>query len=233
MNPYKGYLLVVATTVTLNALLLTCSGRAASQASATFDEERVRHLLEVIGTQAPSMPVPKEIEETRDRAVREAYWAQRNAAFEAFEAKMRAATDELAAMGDNAVDRLVGELNNPLAGAARRHRIVVVLAKIGTLKAREELLEIALAEDRPGKTYASWAARNLVKVAPGQERIVRLLESDDSRVLGVALSHLRGVSIDSSLLSSMRRFLQATEYRPGTNLGIRYKAAYVLASDRS
>jgi len=213
--------------------LLSCPGRAASQASATFDEERVRHLLEVIGTQAPSMPVPKEIEETRDRAVREAYWAQRNAAFEAFEAKMRAATDELAAMGDNAVDRLVGELNNPLAGAARRHRIIVVLAKIGTLKAQQELLKIALAEDRPARAHAFWAARNLVEIAPDKGQIISLLEADDERVISVALSHLPGVGIDSSVLSSMRRFLQANEYHPAVNLAIRTKAAIVLASDKS
>ena len=60
MNRYTISSLAVILVV-LVEVLLTCSHCAASQASGTPDEDRLKHLLEVIGTKAPAMPVPKEI----------------------------------------------------------------------------------------------------------------------------------------------------------------------------
>jgi len=231
MNRYTISSLAVILVV-LVEVLLTCSHCAASQASGTPDEDRLKHLLEVIGTKAPAMPVPKEIEQTKDRAAREAYWAQRQARFAAFDAQINAATDELAAMGDGIIDRLVREYHKPIG--APGHQIIVVLAKIGTPRARERLLDIATAEHTPRRAYlASWAARNLVKISPNKEQIIPLLKSDDPDVLCIALQHLPGVSVDERLLGELRGFLQSTEYHPVVNFTLRMHAASVLATDGS
>jgi HEAT repeat protein len=225
MNRYVNYLHVVASAVLITTLHAYCSG-GASQESPSVDEERVRQLLEVLGKKAPAIPVPKEIEQTKDRAAREAYWAQRQARFAAFDAQINAATDELAAMGNGIIDRLIREYHKPVG--APRHRIIVVLAKIGTSKARDALLDIATAKYNPDRTsYSSWAARNFVKIAPDKEAILQLLRSDDPEVIGVALQHLSGVAVDGRLLGSLRGFLQSTTYH------LRTHAASVLVNDSS
>ncbi len=229
MNRYVNYLYVVASAVLITTLH-AYSSRGASQESPSVDEERVRQLLEVLGTRPASIPVPEEIRETKDRVAREAYWAQRQARFAAFDAQINAATDELAAMGDGIIDRLVREYHKPVG--APRHQIIVVLAKIGTPRARERLLDIAIAKHDPKRTSrASWAARNLVKISPNKEQIIPLLKSDDPDVISIALQHLPGVPVDETLLGQLRGFLQSTEYHPVVNFALRMHAASVLARD--
>jgi len=211
-------------------LLFVCSKGALSQTNGRLDEERLNHLLEAIGERAPSIPVPPEIEKSKDRKVRDEYFAKRKLQFEEHEARINAAIDEIAAMGDDVVDRLAGKYRTRIG--APRHKIIVVLAKIGTPKAREALLDIATAKYNPNQTsYSDWAARNFVKIAPGKETILPLLKSDNPDVISVALQHLPGVAVDGRLLGSLKGFLQSTEYHPIMNFALRMKAASVLAND--
>jgi len=224
--------------VIMLALLIACPTGAAvrtrgnTRQSGHLDEGRLGSLLDILRTQPPSLPVPSEIQQSKDREVRDEYFAARKRQFEEHEAKVNAAIEELAAMGDDVVDWLDRQYRAPIV--APQHKIITVLAMIGTPKARESLLNIAIAKYDPNRTSCStWAARNLVRIAPEKETAIQLLKSDDPRVIDVGLQNLHGVSIDSTLLASLGRFLQSTGYNPVMNYAMREHAGLVIAKDSS
>lgn len=223
-------------TATAVVLLIACPMGAAVRTrggvpqASQLDEKRLKSLLDTASTRAPSLQVPLEIEQSKDAKVREEYFAARKRQFEEHEAKVNAAADELAAMGDSIVDWLGRQYRAPIG--THKHRVIVILAKIGTPKARESLLNIAIAKYDPNQTsYSAWAARNFVKIAPDKEAILPLLKSEDPDVISVALQHLPGVSVDGRLLGSLRSLLQSTEYHPIVNFAMRMKAVSVIAKD--
>ncbi|MGE5295461.1 MAG: HEAT repeat domain-containing protein [Solirubrobacterales bacterium] len=196
-----------------------------------LDKERLNSLLEILRTQPLSLPVPPEIEQSKDQKVRDEYFAARRRIFEEHDAKISAAVEELAAMGDDIVDWLLREYRAPIK--APQHKIIVVLARIGTPKARDSLLNIATApySNSSQDAYAAWAARNYVKITNDKQDLLPLLKSNNPDVISVGLQQMPGVPVDDALLDLLRGYLQSTRYHPVINFAIRTKAASVLTGD--
>lgn len=146
------------------------------------------------------------------------------AAEETRRAEMDQAMAELRAIGDGAIEPLMVELRRSHMSAHFRHRTVGLLRSIGTPKAREGLLQIALGQYSPREFGSGWAARKYVEIMQEQSDAKKLLVSNDTDVQAVALSALRGVSVDIELLTRLEGFLQSDHY-------LRASAAKVIATD--
>jgi len=236
MNLNRTHVLAAAGVVTL-ALLITGPISAAARTRRNtnqfdhLDKERLDSLLEILRTRPPSLPVPPEIEQSKDQKIRDEYFAARRRVFEEHDARINAAVEELAAMGDDIVDWLLREYRAPIK--APQHKIIVVLARIGTPKARDSLLNIATApySNSSQDAYAASAARKYVEITSEKQTLLPLLKSNNPDVVSVALQRLPGVPGDDALLDSLRGYLQSTRYHPVINFAIRAKAAAVLAGD--
>ena len=141
-------------------------------------------------------------------------------------AEVDQAIARLRAMGDEAIEPLMDELRRSGNGYLE-HRAVSLLRSIGTAKARESLLRIALGRDSPAGVGfgSSWAARNYVQMLQERSEAKKLLASRDTGVQGVALHALRGVSVDVDLFNQLEGFLQSkSDY-------LRTQAADIMAAD--
>lgn len=104
MNLKRTRVLAAAGVVTL-ALLITGQTNAPVRTRRNMsqfdhlDKERLDSLLEILRTRPPSLPVPPEIEQSKDRKIRGEYFAARRRVFEEHDARISAAVEELA--GDN------------------------------------------------------------------------------------------------------------------------------------
>lgn len=148
-----------------------------------------------------------------------------------YEEKMRRAEVDqaiakLRAMGDEAIEPLMDELQRS-DNVYLQHRTVSLLQSIGTSKARESLLRIALGQDSPrGIGFgSSWAARNYVKILQDRSDAKKLLASKNPDVLGIALKPLQGVPVDTELFKRLEQLLQYKDYY------LRVSAAKVIAAD--
>ena len=141
-------------------------------------------------------------------------------------AEMDKTTTELRAMGDGAIEPLMEELRRS-KNVYLRHRAVSLLQSIGTSKARESLLQIALGQDSPkGIGFgSSWAARNYVKILKDKSDAKKLLTSNNTAVQDIGLHTLRGVSMDVDFLNQLEGFLQSNEYY------LRASAVEVITAD--
>jgi hypothetical protein len=133
---------------------------------------------------------------------------------------------ELRAVGDDAIGPLLDELRRS-SNVHLEHRVVSLLQSIGTPKAREGLLQIALGQDSPeGIGFGdSWAARNYVKILKDKSDAKKLLASKDTDVQDIALHTLPGVSVDVDFLKQLEGFLQSNEFY------VRMSASDVIAAD--
>jgi HEAT repeat protein len=141
-------------------------------------------------------------------------------------AELDQAIARLRAVGDEAIEPLLDALQKS-GNVYLEHRAVSLLRSMGTGRARESLLRIALGRDSPGGVGfgSSWAARNYVQLLEDRSDAKRLLASKDTGVQGVALFTLPGVSIDVALFHQLEGFLQSkSDY-------LRTRAAIVMATD--
>lgn len=190
--------------------------------------EEINRLLEAASIKSPSIPVPEEIQNSKDWEKRRQYFEQRHLRFQEVEDKREKARNELAAMGDDVIDPLL----KIFRGAKFDDAIIMVLKRIGTAKARGSLLNIAL--EPKNKSYESTrtaAARSYIALTNDKEDVKKLLASSDDDTLSVALQNLPGVTIDTELLKRLDELLQSTQYHPVLNFAIRTKATAVIAAD--
>jgi len=189
-------------------------------------QEKIIQLLEVAGTKDLSIPIPEEIEKSRDMAKRKQYFEERHRKFQEIEAKREQARNELAAMGEEIIEPLLGMYRK----GRYRSNIIRVLKKIGTPKAQSSLLNISL--ERNGfYNLGTSAAQYYIELAKNKEDIKKLLVSSDDDILDVALQNLPGVTIDSELLKRLDELLQSKQYHPVLNFSLRTKAAAVIEAD--
>lgn len=134
------------------------------------------------------------------------------------------AKSDLKAMGDEAVEAIM-VYENWKKGANYRHRAVTVLAEIGTGKAQEALLDIALGRGAAKGRGSSWAAKNYVNIIQDKSNAAKLLDSTDSSVLDSALKALKGQPVEADLLEKLKKLLIAKDYH------LRNEAAAVMGKD--
>ena len=77
----------------------------------TERQEKISRLLAVLAAKVPSIPVPEEIEKSRDMAKRKQYFEEMHRKFQQIEEKYEQARNELAAMGDDVVAQLFRDIS--------------------------------------------------------------------------------------------------------------------------
>ncbi len=103
MNLKRTRVLAAAGVVTL-ALLITGQTNAPVRTRRNtsqfdhLDKERLDSLLEILRTRPPSLPVPPEIEQSKDRKIRGEYFAARRRVFEEHDARISAAVEAVPIM---------------------------------------------------------------------------------------------------------------------------------------
>ena len=186
----------------------------------------IKRLLEISGTKGPSIPVPEEIEKSRDMAKRKKYFVERHRKFQEIEAKREQARNELAAMGEEIIEPILEMYRSGRFDSS----VIRVLKKIGTPKARISLLNISL-ELNGFYNLGTSAARYYIELTKNKEDIKKLLVSSEDDILSVALQNLPGLTIDAELLKRLDELLQSTQYHPSSNFSLRIKAAAVISAD--
>jgi len=132
---------------------------------------------------------------------------------------------------DQAVEAIMKRYNETNNNSFR-HRAVQIFERLGTAKAQDALLDIALgrtAAELPGSH--AWAARAYIEVIPDKADARELLASRESAVLNPALLALRGVPVDAALLKRIREIVERQEKDAANWLGLRVSTANVVSSD--
>jgi hypothetical protein len=186
---------------------------------------KVNQLLEIAGTRSPSRPIPEEIQKEKDKAIRDKYFEERQRLFQEEEDNRERARNELAAMGDEIIDQLIEIYKD----SKYENHIAIVLKKIGTQKAKETLLNMAIGQNGFNWSYST-AAQNYVEVAKDKkEDIKALLVSSDSDILGIALQGMKGLTID---VESLKRLDEIMQTKQAPDYILRSKAAEVISADK-
>lgn len=133
---------------------------------------------------------------------------------------------DLAAMGDEVVDPLMEKVRRE-SDSSFQHRTVRVLREIGTPKAQEALLDIALARGPIKGTGSRWAALKYIETLHNKSDARKLLVSKRSDVLSDALLSLVGEPIDANLLGQLETSLESETWF------LRLHAAMVMGADQS
>lgn len=230
MRPTRKRLLVHVL-ATISVMFLVYSPSYGSDSS-VLDEARVSRLLKTLGTKSLAIPVPAEIQESKDQGMRDDYFAKRKLQFDAFEAEIDAAMTELVSMGDAIIEPLVGGLlkgGPDIDRASLEVRVPEVLARMETPQAMDTLLEMALG--RSPWAYPNHVALHhfLQKATADDAR--RLLTSDDPEVLLKTLQRSPGIRLDLQLLARLEQLLQAKGSYAPVNVSLRQRAASVIAKD--
>ena len=161
---------------------------------------KVKQLLEVASAQSLSRAIPED--------------------------KRELAINELAAMGDD----IIVQLAEIYKSDRYKNNIVIVLKKIGTQKAKETLLNMALGQNGFNETYST-AARQYIELAGEKEELKTLLVSTNSLILSEALLGIKGIKVDADLLQRLDEILQSVQYNPVLNCALRTNAANIIVAD--
>ena len=127
-------------------------------------------------------------------------------------AELDKAIVDLEAMGDEAVAAIMGHGEWNRMNRAFQHRAVGVLTRIGTSKAQQGLLDIALGRGPVKGQGSNWAARNYVKVIKNRGDAKKLLTSKRPDVLCTALKAIEGLSVDADSLGQLENLLKSKRY---------------------
>lgn len=159
----------------------------------------IKRLIELSYYQAP----PEEIRKNPSKLSK--YWAGQA------EKRWNAKTErnkiiaELSHYGDKAIEPILRDLSNvPQIGYAD------ILARIGTPKARNILLDVALGKSSYRGNNIS-AAEYYLKVIRDKIEAKKLLVAEDINVLVMALRALEGVAIDNELFYLLEKLLHSKE----------------------
>lgn len=130
------------------------------------------------------------------------YWVEQADKRVAAKNELKEAMRNLAKMGDEAIEPIVDEIRgNP------KIKYDEVLALIGTERAREILLDMALG--RQGFEWSGLSATDsYLRVIKNKKEAAKLLVSDNVNVKIAALRHLIGVKVDYELFSILTSLLR-------------------------
>jgi len=157
-------------------------------------QERIEHLFAILGEKMPTLRNPG-IPSSKD----ETYMNYCN--------RVTSATQELARMGDPAVDRIIGRLRRAQSGNFRQGGLEA-LKLIGSKKAQDALLDMALG--RNGFEPSSDAARtygHMMWEGKDYAACKVLLSSSDVGVQSAGLSGMRRIALDLDLFEKVRKYL--------------------------
>lgn len=130
------------------------------------------------------------------------YWAKQADKRVAAKNELREAMRDLAKMGDEAIEPIVDEIRGN-----SKIQYDEVLALIGTKRAREILLDMALG--RHGFKRGSFSAANsYLRTIKNKKEANKLLVSNNVSVKTAALKHLIGVKVDYELFSNLKSLLR-------------------------
>lgn len=150
------------------------------------------------------------------------------------EAKHRQAVqdtiDQLAAMGDMAVDPIVRKMKSKDRSPEFTGYALMVLGKINTPKSQQALLSIALGKNGISSSM-SFAIEYYVKNLKDKSQAIVFLKSNDDGLIEDVLNSLRGSSIDDPLFSSLEYLMQSNRFDSYGCVSIKEKTARILASD--
>lgn len=182
------------------------------------NQDRVGQLFAILGETLPAITDPN-ADRSKDHEI---YMAHRN--------RITSATQELARMGDPAVDRIIDELRR--ATDVSYVSGCEALRLIGSEKSQNALLDMALG--RNGFEPDSNAARIYVEMMEERKDKAAckvLLTSTDRDVLFEALRGIWGVELDADSFEKVRKCLK---YQGGTMASIlRERSIGVIAADPS
>ena len=143
----------------------------------------------------------------------------------ASERKLAEAVRRLQAGGDSAVEEIMGQGHRG-QGFLFWHRAMPILGAIGSDRARQALLGLALGSVKSMQpALLGRAARSLVSSSAGAPEVRSLLASKEERVLSVALLALAGQSLGDRLTRRVCSLLRAESF------GVRNAAAKALVED--
>ena len=128
---------------------------------------------------------------------------------EARRMELEQAVVDLKAKGDEAVDAIMASKHLKKV-ILFRQRAIPVLAEIGTAKAQQALLDIAL--DHRDRKDSFLAAKYYVEIIRNKGDARKLLASENPPVLDCALRTLKGQPIDADLLGKLRPLLMSKKY---------------------
>jgi hypothetical protein len=212
-------------------LLITTSVLVAAQGPVENNQAeriaKVNQLLEVASAPIPSSPIPEEILKETDIAKRNQYNEERRRLVSEEREKREQARNEIAALGDDIIDPLYEKYNESV-----RYELsaIYVLKKIGTQKAKDTLLNIAMGQNRR-KTPDSLAAQTYVAITKDKNEIKQLLSSKNPDILSIALQGIKEIKVDAELLKRLDEILQSVQYHPVLNCTLRTNAAEVIVAD--
>lgn len=146
--------------------------------------------------------------------------------------KMPEIQQEVAKLGDAkdaAVGAVMRQFNRKDQSFVFRHRAIRVFEAIGSPKAQQALLHIALGRTavRTQRSLKTGASRAYLAAARDKAEARKLLTSDVDGVVNNALLALKGQPIDTTMLARLKELLQAKNM----HMAICWSAASVLAED--
>ncbi len=191
-------------------------------------QNAIDELFEVLAKKPESIPIPTEIILSGDFEANRRFTEKRNKILAEREAIIGRATTDLAGLGDSVIDPLLERCRQEKKGTFLK-RAIEVLCKIGTPRARQILLDIALEKDivRKGDPASSWSAHNFLEITDDKSQIKKLLASNSEGIIGMALQALVGVEVDAELMTHLEKALQSGSFH------LRTTAARVIAQDPS
>jgi hypothetical protein len=131
---------------------------------------------------------------------------------------------DIAAMGDQVIEPMMDKIRQD-HGLSFQHRTVRVLKAIGTPKAQEALLDIALGRDPNKGTGSRWAAVNYIESLQDKSDARKLLVSKRPDILSSSLLAMKGVTIDDELLERLEELLESKSWF------LRIDTAMVMGAD--
>ena len=189
-------------------------------------QKAIDELFEVLAKKPESIPIPTEIILSGDFEANRRFTEKRNKILAEREAKIGKAVSSLAKLGDSVIDPLLERCRQEKKGTFLK-RAIEVLRKVGTPRARQILLDIALEQDivRKGDPASSWSAHNFLEITDDTSQIKELLASNSEGIIGMALQALVGVEVDAELMTHLEEALQSNSFH------LRTTAARVIAED--
>jgi len=215
-------ILVCSLTFLLTDFLSTPKAYASEQEQSDKQPEMAR-LFKILSVRPSSIPVPVEIANEPNLAIRKEYFRTRNIEFEKLDAQYAKARASLVTMGEIVIKPLVEEYFRHKSAKFEKEA-VLVLKEIGTSGAQEVLLNMALGQGKFGSPDR-WAARNYIEAVKNKADIRKLLVSKSPDILSDALLALKGQPIDEQLLKQLEELLESNDYF------VRLNAAMVIGQD--
>jgi tetratricopeptide (TPR) repeat protein len=137
-----------------------------------------------------------------------------------------AAIAKLASMGDKVIEPIIREFNLPDQTFAFRSIAIQLLQQVGSDKARDTLLKIALGETiKIPSSLKESAASWYISLLNDKSKAGKLLDSSDKGVLNQALLALKGQAVDSALLLRLKEILNLND------MTLSWATASIMAED--